>query len=353
MTAAAALVAVMGFSGTAKADPYADFLAGSFINEATCAGGCYGDATLTLEAPGGGFASLGHGGWVLLNFTDNICFVGTGDDIIVYERGPANPTPDPDDYDVQVGLINGSLSTAVSRSTFLSGPNPENLDSTGVTVFNQLKITDTGNAGGGIYAGTDVDAVECLDSFDFGTAHIVKSITEGGTNINITSKTGFNDPQEYQFTITITNSNGVNLSYIIFKDVVPAEFDVTNAEVTADPDLDGANQRCDVDSFEHTNNGNGPAKLQPDIIEITADTLAGGESCTITVDVATDNDHPGKNSLWTPTSCPIGGILLNEGVQVWDDVNEDWEINKDDDTLLFVDDDTLTLGCVPLVEEED
>ena len=88
--AAVAFAVGLGLAGAAMAqDPEADMVAagGDGINDASCGGDCAGSATDTLEAADTVFASLGTGGFVKLNFTDNFCFVAAGPDVTVTEIG--------------------------------------------------------------------------------------------------------------------------------------------------------------------------------------------------------------------------------------------------------------------------
>lgn len=69
----------------------------------------------------------------------------------------------------------------------------------------------------------------------------------------------------------------------------------------------------------------------------------------ITVNVETDaKEFPnGRSPAFAPTSCPVdpGTITLNEGVQVFVDDGDTGGVVDKNDTLLFVDDDTLALTC--------
>lgn len=341
-------------SGGVESDPFADVVA-SFTLPAGClTPTAFCDTTTddddqgadALDAPNhtshsgsvsdvSAYTSLGfdsnttEGGVLRLNFTDNTCLDDVGDDIQIFEVSHGET------YDVDIGLAGGTLNN-IGSDVF-----GDALLESSVAVFNQVELVAT--SGGGVGTdGADIDAAECLNSLSFGTAHIEKTNT-GETDINV----GFGAPQDgFQFTITIWNNTGSDsgLEDIIFRDVVPGEFDIVGNEIGIVSDS-GA---CEV-ALNH------PAgaikknfeKLEPEFIDIDASGLLNNDSCTITVDVETDSkEFPhGKSPGYTPTSCDTT-IVLNEGVQVFfDDGNTEGEVDKND-TLLYVDDESIDLTCV-------
>jgi hypothetical protein len=374
---AAAAIAAFGFTGTAFADPFADaavlvFPAGDDCP--TAGGDCdtSGDdgdnGTDALAAPdhtqhGGGdgtisaFTSLGFntntnlGGVLTLDFLDNACLNLAGNDLQVFEVSHGET------YDIDVGIINGTLANVAAAAT------GDALVNAGVA-FNRVEITAL--SGETVpFAGADIDAIQCLSPLD--VADIDKVFADHADDpddINEVDRTTVvNDGIQFKaFDITITNNTGVagGLAGLTFIDVAPAEWDLDpleeddvngcsgNAEVCDGVDVTGAAggglvTDCTATGAEHTNKGNGPAKLQPEIITITASSLDDGESCTITVWVTTDDDHPGKgrtknnnaannrgNPDFTPTSCPV---TLNDGVKVFDaSMNL---LLQDDSSLIF------------------
>ncbi len=366
-------------SGGALPDPYADEVAsfvlpiGGGINDCLVAGG-FCDTTLddndqgadALEAPdstdhGGSdgtvssFTSLGYnsdtgdGGILTLNFTDNTCLDGNGNDIKIYEVSHGET------FDVEIGIQGGSLANIdidVNGTTSEAG-----LSADGVTPFNQVRLEATSGGAAGV-DGPDIDAAECLNTLDFGTAHIEKAFAVHGEDeddpneiFQVTRWNGI-DEQYKAFEITITNNTGIDggLSDLIFFDVVPAEWDLDdmeedevngcgeNSEVCDGVDVvaaDGNLTDCTATGVEHTNSGkSGKAQLQPELITITADGLGNGDSCTIKVWVVTDKAH---KKTFTPTSCPV---TLNDGVEVLHDTLTPGVVTSED-VLLFIDDDSL------------
>ncbi|MBI4479835.1 MAG: hypothetical protein HY651_07400 [Acidobacteria bacterium] len=335
-----ALCLAFGESALAQSDPYADAVdvAATSINHASCGGICGGIPANALGAPDDVWVALGDNGWITLDFTDNTCLVDEfTNDVTVYEfsTGVAEP------FKAQVGQSGVGLASNVFSGT----GNVWNLNvaSTGLAAFNRIRITD----GGGLIqtgfgsAGYDLDAVTCLNSLAFGTAHITKTNTGDDTiEVGIDTLQG-----PYSFEIVISNPDGADLTDVILKDNVPAEFDITDATLVTSNSLD-----CPVSLLGEVTKGkgNGNQKLAPDFIQIgPLDSLGEGESCTITVGgILTDFDHPGqgRNPAATPTSCPDGTITLNDGVSVYLDADLDGV--PDSDELLFVDDDSLELDCV-------
>lgn len=339
LTAAAALAVGVGFGGAAWADDAADTVGASNINDASCGGGnCPGSANDMLGPPDGTWASLGHGGSVVLNFDDNLCFiVNASNDVTVTEIGVV------EGYAVDVGLQGGALS---GNPVNAAGTAAINLDATGLAFFNKIEITDDAIASGSGSTGADIDAVECTSTLD--VADIDKVFADHANDPDDPDEVdqttvGAGDVRQFKaFVITITNNTGTDggLAGLTFIDVVPAEWDLDPAFGGGDGVLVTAGA-CTATGAEHTNNGNGPAKLQPDIITITGMTEDDEASCTIKVWVTTDSDHPGKgranknpngrgNPDFTPTSCPV---TLNDGVKVFDaSMNL---LLQDDSSLIF------------------
>lgn len=331
---ALALGSFLTFGGSALAlDPWADEVASDNINNASCGGDCYGSAAGTLGEPDfpisnnpDHLASLGVAGSVTLNFTNNTCILNeSGEDLFV------NEVVLDEHYTVQIGQTGVGL----NPTTFPGlGAQLFDVSSAGLVGYNQVRITDadtddvTPEEEPAAF-GADIDAVAC-NSIPFGTAHIIKGIVG-----NSTIEVGVDYEQQFVFAILITNPEGVDLTGLAFRDVVPAEFDVLLALVAEE----NGGADCEVTGVGEITktNGNGNQKLAPDFIDFTADIPAGG-SCVIAVQVATDDDHPGGGNSpdYTPTSCD-GSIVLNDGVQV---------SMADGSGLLFIDDDSLELGCV-------
>ncbi|MCH8098269.1 MAG: hypothetical protein IID53_14470 [Proteobacteria bacterium] len=364
---AAAAIAAFGFAGTAQADEWADSVDSIFIPaEADVSGddadggadalgvadGAAGDNT-TYTSLGWEETDTPSGGTLVLDFTDNTCLNGTNPDFTVFEVGAGEGGVD-EPYDVSVGLQDGALTSAGSGvgDTDLNSP---------VAAFNRISITATGDLTGDT-SGPDIDAVECLNNFNFGTAHIAKDNLGDGT-IEIQAKGNVDNGQQFfSFKITIANPEDEDLSVLVIRDVLPAEFDLDpDAEDTADGGLDGSCPTdgvcdgvmvtinaadCSATGAEHTNNGKSgkPFKRQPDIVTINAGGLGDDESCEITVWAMTDQkaNNP-KKVTWTPTECNEGTfIFLNEGVEV---IHTNGTPDPSDDFTLFVDDDQIKLIC--------
>jgi hypothetical protein len=278
--------------------------------------------------------AVGNAGTLIVQFTDNTCLDDAGNDFTVTE------IPIDEQYDVSVGLIGpGQGLTFVG-----TGDGTTTFDLAGaVASFNRMSLTDKNQIiGNPLNPGAEIDAVECLNSFELGTAHIQKTLT-GLTTIQV----GVNFKQRFFFDIIISNPSGEDLTDIEFEDVVPAEFDVFDSSSSNDAD-------CTVSHAEGgaKGKGKGNQKLAPDVITIVPVGLTIGETCTISVTIDTDDDHPGKGNSpdFTPTSCPGGEIVANEGVKVFDTMGTE---TTDDDVVLFIDDDSLTLTCIapaPLID---
>ncbi len=373
----------MGFAGTAQADEFADavesFTPPTGCKTTTAAGngndcdisGDDGDNGTDALGPDDGaagndttFTSLGFtndfdnnggnglqplGGVLILTFTDNFCVDGLNPDFTVFEVGAGEGGVD-EDYDVTVGPGAGTAAGSGTGDTNFNSP---------VNAFNRITITATDGEETNPTGGPDIDAVECLASFEF--TDIEKDFADhpgdpdSEDEIDQTSPGGPDIQQFKAFTITITNNTGVDggLAGLTFIDVVAAEFDL-------DPDPDAQGDGGDQDGVEVTDadgaltdctatgaeggakgKGKGNQKLAPDVVTMTAGGLDDGDSCEVTVWVTTDDDHPGKgnNPTWTPTSCPI---TLNDGVKVFDaSMNL---LLQDDDSLVFDDNDPVSEG---------
>lgn len=373
LTAAALALAVFGFAtpSQTRADVYADEVAGSSGVSALV---CCDDPDDALGAPDAvgtgtgdfaGFVTIENTGTLTLDFNDNVC-LEDGDnaspDLRVHEY-----LGDTENFTVAVGLQGGALSATVNGigESAADGDPDELIELNGVAAgafFNQTRITSLNDIG--TAPGTDVDAVECFFTLDL--ADIVKDYAvhgnDGGTfdEIDQTSPDGFDDQQFKAFTIVITNNTGVDggLSGLTFIDVVPAEFDLDPVEEDVVNSCDSNGEVCDgvdvtaadEDVADCTaigaeggakGKGKGNQKLAPDVVTMTAGGLDDGDSCTITVWVMTDDDHPGQgnNPTWTPTSCPV---TLNDGVKVFDGSFN--LLLQDDDTLIFDDNDPVSEG---------
>ena len=343
----------LAFAMPAAADDFADSLGAAATG--VTAEPCCDDPNDALGSPDAsgsdttdfaGFVTIEDTGTLTLDFDDNICVEGgtVDPDLIVHEYlGGAGET-----FTVAVGVQGGLLSGSVAGS----GASNQ-LDFSSVApgaAFNRAHLVSTNNAGA--VPGTDVDAMECLNTLD--TADIVKQHT-GFEDIDVgvdVVQTGFS------FTIEITNGTGISggLAGLTFFDSVPAEFDLDpDAEDLLDLFDDNACPDGTCDGVDTSNIGDcaltldtsegakkkGRTKLEPEHISLTADAVAAGDSCTIEVFVKTDSKgfvNPNSRSpRFTPTSCPEdpGVIVLNDGVRVFDS-----SMN-----LLLDDDDMLTLSC--------
>lgn len=366
------LALALALTFPAAADPYADSVesftlpnAGCLVAGGTCdvSGDDADNGADALGAPDGlddpiYTTSLGFdtdalanpaGGVLVLNYDDNLCLPGFGWDLLVYER-----VDEPEEtYDVAAGLQGGLLAAVGSgqgfQEYFIDFP------------FNQVSLTATGSNVNDIM-GADIDAVLCRYNVD--QSDIEKTNT-GATSIVI----GQDVAQDgYSFTIEITNNqvggadNDGILDGLHFVDSVPAEFDldpdgedaanVGGLDGVCDDGLcDGVDVSnlgdCDL-SVEQPNGAskgkNAGNKLEPEIITLTPNGLANGDSCMIEVFAITDAKHPrgGRNRSpdYAPTSCAFDGedpvIALNHGVRVYDDAMN----------LLLADDDRILLDCI-------
>ncbi|MCH7501583.1 MAG: hypothetical protein IH886_16555 [Nitrospinae bacterium] len=321
LTAAAALLAAFGFAGTAMADPNADA-----VESFTTVTGSVGDGTEATDGVNGNATSLGfdgaNGGALILRFTDNTCLtVAASNDVTVTEISSIS-----DDYTIAVGLIGQNLITDGNGT----GTTSFDVSTEAPFAFTRISLLATNDADGD-NSGAEIDDVTCLNNLAFGTDHINKAITAGGSSIVINSKNGADAEQSFSFEIVITNPDGADLSNFNFHDTVPGEFDIL--AVTPDNTASTTNPGCTNVAFAEHKPGN---KLSPDKITWDVD-LAIGESCTLDVDVVTarKNNSP-KKVNFAPTECPAGGVVLNEGVEVHD-VN---------DELILIDDTSLVLTCV-------
>lgn len=375
VTAAAALLAAVGFSGTAWAGPGADVVDSLIIPTEADVSGDDGDggadALFETDCPNncdGGdsdkFTSIGwtddnnggdpggdpEGGVLIMSYTDNVCLDLAGADLIVFEQGA------PELFDVETAFGAGVFSDATVGTFTANDPvtsvNSTEFESEG-GAFNKVRITATNMAGSSIFSGAEIDAVECLNSFD--AADITKDFSTHGTDpdpdeINQTSKGGFDEPQYKAFEITITNNTGADggLSGLTIIDVVPAEFDLDGIGESDDVGTDGILDGVQVVAGDCTatgteggakGKGKGNQKLAPEIITIDAGGLDDGDSCTIKVWVTTDSDKPGNGPNWTPSACPV---TLNDGVKIFDSSMN--LLLQDDDTLIFDDGNPATEG---------
>ena len=359
-------------SGKALPDPYADEVAFDGIDNTSCGGDCRNAAGDAVGPPDGDGAGLGDLGFLDLAFTNNTCLVNSTD-LDVVEEG------DNESYFVGFGAT-GSSTFSTSVGPFLGDEFGIDLSSTGVGVFNEIKIKDDGvpaSPSPGTAVGADIDSVACLNNLDFGPDHISKAFflspSDGsGNEDEVDQITKANDVQQFKaFTITIANNTGVNggLDGLIFFDSVPAEWDLDpNAEDLSRNGVDGCagggDGNCDgveasgpctftLDIPTGAKAGHGGnklrSKLEPEFIIIDPNGLANGQMCMLTVFVKTDKGH---KKTFTPTSCPV---TLNDGVEVYDDTltpgvltSEDVLLFTDDDSLIFDDNDPVSEGVCNL-----
>ena len=351
---AVAAIAAFGLATPAMADPNADV-----VESFTTVAGSSGNGTEATGGVNGSATSLGFnggGGALILRFTDNTCLtVASSNDVTVTEISTIS-----DDYTIAVGLIGQNLVTDGTGT----GTTSFDVSTQAPVAFNRISLTATNDADGD-NSGAEIDALTCLNNFDFGTAFITKT-NVGSGNITIQAKGAIsNGLQSVVFDITIVNTNGEDLSDIVFEDVLPAEFDLDpvaedvadgggiDACASGDGVCDGVMvsggtnpEKCTATGAEHTNQGKSgkPFKLQPDIVSITDITLGDDESCEITVWAMTDQKSDKTNKVnFTPTECNEGSfIFLNEGVEVIDTMGT---VETSDDVTLFVDDDQIELIC--------
>ncbi|WP_432798771.1 PEP-CTERM sorting domain-containing protein [Poriferisphaera sp. WC338] len=148
-------------------DPYADAVVS--YTEGSNVGDNVDDPALAIGGPDGtvtpaaGYVSLGNGGSIILEFTDNALIDGAGDDIRIFEVG------NPDTYELSISVdgSNGSwifIGSASVTASFDIGA------ATGVSPTAQYRFVklDDGNAilTPAPVAGLDLDAVEALNSVD-------------------------------------------------------------------------------------------------------------------------------------------------------------------------------------------
>ena len=325
-------------SHAATADQWADVVVDSTASSA-------GSDNNVLGAADGSFRSLGAGNYITVDFTENVCLGGdTGAaDLKIYEIG------NPEGYDVEVGgLASGSLTAVAGTPDGVGNTSIDVSDVAGIS-FNRVKIIDDNLVNGGGTEGADIDAVECLNNFDLGVSQIQKSFLGGVPTIYVQTKGGMDEPQHFEFVISITNTNGEILTNVVFKDVVPAEFDLDGAAENAfngcaDGTCDGIavtntdTVTCIASGAEHQNNGKSgkPFKRQPDIITIADPDSGVGENCSVRVFVVTSQKSDKPNRVnYTPTTCQPGDIVrLNDGVEV-----------IRDEIVLFRDNDSLEITC--------
>ena len=261
-------------------------------------------------------------------------------DLTVWEAGAVNNVPDGGEVFISADGVNFvSVGNASAGAVPNTSPNDFDIDGTGVPFVRYVKIVNGGDPTADTGAhGLDVDAIEGLTSI--GADDIEKDFatnTASGQTGNIDDIDVGTDTQQFKaFTIEITNNTGVNggLAGLTFFDVVPGEFDLDGA-----PSSDNAD--CTVATSNPpgaTANGKAKSKLEPEFISISADNLDDGESCTVTVNVKTDSKTfpKGKSPAFTPTSCELGSIVLNDGVRIIHDASG---------ATIFEDDDSLALTC--------
>ena len=307
---AVAAIAAFGLAGPAQADVWADAVE-SFTTVTNP-----GNATGANDT---NFAVLGDTGTLTVKFTDNTCLADTGNDLEIFDADSL----DGELYNVRTALEGQGL-VSLGDVNETDGTTELNVSS----AFTRIRVTDVSGDGDD---GAEFDAFRCLNNLAFGTAHINKAITAGGSSIVINSKNGADAEQSFSFEIVITNPDGADLSNFNFHDTVPGEFDIL--AVTPDNTASTTDPGCTNVAFAEHKPGK---KLSPDKITWDVD-LAIGESCTLDVDVETDQkNNSAKKVNFAPTECPAGGVVLNEGVEVHD-VN---------DELILIDDTSLVLTCV-------
>lgn len=282
------------------------------------------------------------GGELTVNFDDNLCLNGSGDDLVITEG-----TPGVEDYDVYAGLQGDLLAFASSEVGDAS------ID-VGDT-FNQVKFVATGGGGNLDASGVDVRSVSCASILD--QSDIIKT----NTGFGFIDAGGDVAQGDYSFTIEVKNTTGEAglLDGLVFADSVPGEFDLDpNAEDLNDQSDDNSCLDGLCDGIDVTNLGNcildvdrpngakrkGGTKLEPELISLIPDGLNDGDSCIIEVFAITDGKTfpNGRSPAFAPTSCVATSagdvIALNNGVVVEDDLGN----------VLLEDDDQILLDCTQL-----
>ncbi len=352
--AMAAMVMAFGFARSARADPYADSVAG--FDPVTSGISATGDTLSTSvdadEPAEGGTDALGApdaGTWaqsvalgldqkgtpttedddrgtIVLDFTDNVCVGISGGDIRVWE------VADNENYLLEIALNGGAFSPP---TTGFGTDNVDLLDVLDGEVFNRVRITAINAVGNLNFAGADIDAVKCLASIG---ADDLTATNTGPTSFDFAA----NGPQHFDYEITITNNTASDgaLNDLVAFDVIRADFRLDPAGEDFADDGDATNNSCAdaggcdgiaEDMFcpvtvppRATASG-----LEPQPFTIGID-LAANAACTTTVFVAYESaagSHKKSAGRSKPKDCDLvvdgnpgvfDTIALNDGIKVFD-----------------------------------
>jgi hypothetical protein len=218
-------------------------------------------------------------------------------------------------------------STTRQVSVFINGVLSNQVVAVGSSIFNSsapafIGATDAGSDARDFFRGKIDEPriwnVALTDAYinklyKLQTLSLTKSIV-GADDIPISA--GSSTARQFEIAITNTSGATVDLTGFSFQDVVPAEFDLNGALVVAGSCSPTASQPPGATKGQQP-------KLEPELLALgLATSLANGQACTIDVFVTTDENPASskgnKATQFEPTSCPAGGVQLNEGIQVYD-----------------------------------
>ena len=135
-------------------DPYADAV--KVYTQGPGVSGIYGDPLNAIGAPDNGGVSLGDGGSITLQFTDNVALDGPGFDLRIIELGAQAEN-------AQISVSDGGpfvvIGTATTQAAFFD------ISGTGLGFVTEVKIDDLApNTSFSPFAGYDLDSVTALNS---------------------------------------------------------------------------------------------------------------------------------------------------------------------------------------------
>jgi len=157
-----------------------------------------------------------------------------------------------------------------------------------------------------------------LDTAYVQKLYAVQSLTYSKVNTGVGTvpiKSATSTALNFDIRVQNLTAAPVNMAGFQVWDVLPAEFDLNGAPVTAG---------CSVTASQPAGATKGrQPKLEPEFLSINFAGLNAGASCTVNVAAKTDeNPASSKGNTpvkYEPTSCPANGkIMLNEGVRVFD-----------------------------------
>lgn len=187
LTALTTLAVVFGYGGAAQADPYADgwvsfnpVSPGTNVDGSSLStfsdgdtdgidaigapdwGGSFSQATVL------GFDAATEGGTLVLEFLNNVCQDGPGNDLKIYEAVGSTSSFGNESGTVQISNDGGQTFVDIGSVNPTDG---YELDVAGALPdFDQVRLQATDSAGLNTAAGMDIDAIECLNSVDGGSA---------------------------------------------------------------------------------------------------------------------------------------------------------------------------------------